>query len=367
MVRTGEFKFSSLMISRWAIIPEAPRMGRVRSSLPPELIRSILSHLVPRRPRTPKNLNRYKQDLQDHISEGRRALCRLCYCSHQFRLIAQPLLYCFVLAESTERLMLLARTLSEQPDLIPKIRTLVFYFTQPGKPPQEGEYWSPESHPPRRLVEVPYEPPRSSAAGEEATFKLLLPQLPPHLQEFDGKITADLQALLWLLTAATGVKEMLVVAPDYYSQRDRFCPWGQREQCLEMLEHAAGLQMAPGEKPDMYGEWYLIQAMAEIIGPGASAIAGPPEPIERVQGEPHSEAIRVTARPRCPASSSMPHQQFAAPKHVRLTPDKSLPGFSPGGSPSPTRGQSGNGGGKVTVRMRTCAPAVVRRRDEKAM
>ena len=61
-------------------------------------------------------------------------------------------------------------------------------------------------------------------------------------------------------------------APDYYSQRDRYFPWGKPEHCLEMLELAGNAQLEPGEKPVIYGPWYMVQAMSQTMGGRQSCV-----------------------------------------------------------------------------------------------
>ena len=71
---------------------------------------------------------------------------------------------------------------------------------------------------------------------------------------------------MWLLVTAPNIDKVLIIAPDYYSQRNRYFPWGKSEQCLGMLERAGNYQLEPGEKPDIYGPWYFIPAMVDTVG-----------------------------------------------------------------------------------------------------
>ena len=163
--------------------------------LPPELIRLIFSHLVPTKYKPPKKQTlHYPRDLENHIMEERRALYHVCGCSQQFRAIAQPLLYRVALAECTEKMMLLVRTLTERPELASEIRTFVWSSSQLSKAPpaKNDENWSPDSDPPRRRVEVKREWPRG-VEGKEGTLTMTLPRLPPRLEKFDGKISVDVQ------------------------------------------------------------------------------------------------------------------------------------------------------------------------------
>lgn len=71
---------------------------------------------------------------------------------------------------------------------------------------------------------------------------------------------------------ATGIKEVLVVAPDYGAQRERFLPWGKRERCLEMLERAGRLQMEFGESSYAHGPDYMTRAMCDTVGISQSCL-----------------------------------------------------------------------------------------------
>jgi hypothetical protein len=146
------------------------------SSLPSELIHLILSHLVPERPEDPKYVNGYPQNLQNNVAEGRRTLRELCHCSRQIYSVAQPLLYRFVLAESTEQLMLLVRTLSAKPELALEISSLAVYTTELGEAPKKGNSLKTDADP--------------------SVAKMKTPRLPPRFYKLDGRITVDLQVSL---------------------------------------------------------------------------------------------------------------------------------------------------------------------------
>lgn len=159
--------------------------------LPVELIGLIFT-LVPTRPTTP---NYTLHDLRDHVVGGRRTLCNLCHTSRLFYSISQPLLYRFTLVESTDRLMLLARTLSAKPDAVSWIQSLAVWTTHLCEAPEIGPDLTTVSSLLKRVFHQ-----RSVPNNKEGGFFLDLPHLPSHLQELDGKITTDVQVIQAMLT-----------------------------------------------------------------------------------------------------------------------------------------------------------------------